>query len=69
MRLAKTIESIKGLNLYYGTGLPYTRYQALLQQIHEAKPNLFDHNMSEFIENGKRYILFRHYDVGYRKEK
>jgi transposase len=40
----------------------------LLGQIHENCPELFDQKLTEFSEEGHRFILCRHHQKGYRRE-
>lgn len=63
-----TLEKIRQDGLSYITGLPAATQQARLSQIQENCPELFDEQLTEFMDKGKRYILCRHHRKGYRKE-
>ena len=63
-----TLEKIQQDGLSYITGLPPATQQAMLGEIQENCPELFDQQLTEFTNNGKRYILCRHHQKGYRKE-
>lgn len=63
-----TLEKVRGMGLSYITGLPGAGQVALLGQIHEECPELFDQPLTEFTENNRRYILCRHHQKGYRRE-
>ena len=63
-----TLEKVKGMGLSYITGLPAASQLALLDQIHEDCPELFDQQLTEFTEDKHRYILCRHHQKGYRRE-
>lgn len=63
-----TLEKVRGMGLSYITGLPGAGQVALLGQIHEECPELFDQSLTEFTENNRRYILCRHHQKGYRRE-
>jgi transposase len=64
-----TLSDIHKMGLSYITGLPAASQIALLGDIHENCPELFDQNLTEFNHDGYRYILCRHHQKGYRKEK
>ena len=63
-----TLEKVRDMGLSYITGLPAASQLALLGQIHEDCPELFDQSLTEFTENNHRYILCRHHQKGYRRE-
>jgi transposase len=63
-----TLGKVKELGLSYITGLPASSQLALLGQIHENCPELFDESLTEFTENNNRYILCKHHQKGYRRE-
>lgn len=63
-----TLEKVQDMGLSYITGLPAASQLALLGQIHEGCPELFDQTLTEFTENNRRYILCRHHQKGYRRE-
>lgn len=63
-----TLDKVKEMGLSYITGLPATSQLALLGQIHEDCPELFDESLTEFTEGNRRYILCRHHQKGYRRE-
>jgi hypothetical protein len=62
------LSEVQQLGLSYITGLPSASQQALLGQLHEESPELFDQQLTEFTENDQRYILCRHAQKGYRRE-
>ena len=64
-----TLEEVTRLGLSYITGLPGTSQLALLEQIHEDCPELFDQQLTEFTQDDQRYILCRHHQKGFRREK
>lgn len=64
----ETLEKVQDMGLSYITGLPAASQLALLGQIHENSPELFDQQLTEFTEGDRRYILCRHYKKGYRRE-
>jgi hypothetical protein len=64
-----TLEKIQDMGLSYITGLPAASQLALLGQIHEDSPELFDQQLTEFTTNDQRHILCRHHQKGYRKER
>jgi len=63
-----TLAQVKEMGLSYLTGLPAASQIALLGQIHEDCPELFDQPLTEFMEDNRRYILCRHHQKGYRRE-
>ncbi len=65
----KTLADVHRLGLSYITGLPPSTQIALLESIHEASPDLFDQPLSEFTQDGQRYILCRHHQKGYRRQR
>jgi hypothetical protein len=64
----KTLSEVKKMGLSYITGLPGASQLALLGQIHENCPELFDQQLTEFTEDGHRYVLCRHHRKGHRRE-
>ena len=65
---AQTLSQVEQLGLNYVTGLPGSAQKALLGQLHESQPDLFDQTLSEFDQDGQRYVLARHQKKGYRRE-
>jgi hypothetical protein len=65
---AGTLSKVQQMGLSYITGLPAAGQLALLGQIHEDCPELFDQQLTEFTQEGQRYILCRHHQKGYRRE-
>lgn len=63
-----TLEKVKEMGLSYITGLPAASQLALLGQIQEDCPELFDETLTEFTADNHRYILCRHRQKGYRRE-
>jgi transposase len=63
-----TLTKVQNMGLSYITGLPAASQLALLGQIHEGCPELFDQQLTEFTENNNRYILCRHHQKGYRRQ-
>lgn len=63
-----TLAGVHQLGLSYITGLPPSTQIALLEGIHEASPDLFDQPLSEFTQDGQRFILCRHHQKGYRRQ-
>ncbi|MCC5928349.1 MAG: IS1634 family transposase [Cyclobacteriaceae bacterium] len=63
-----TLEKVQDMGLSYITGLPAASQLALLGQIHEGCPELFDETLTEFTQENRRYILCRHNQKGYRRE-
>lgn len=64
----QTLSQVEQLDLNYVTGLPGSSQKALLGQLHESQPDLFDQTLSEFDQNGQRYVLCRHQKKGYRRQ-
>lgn len=64
-----TLNQIQAMGLSYLTGLPSASQIALLGEIHENCPELFDDQLTEFTHQERRYILCRHHQKGYRREK
>jgi transposase len=65
---AGTLSKVQQMGLSYITGLPAAGQLALLGQVHEDCPELFDQQLTEFTQEGQRYILCRHHQKGYRRE-
>lgn len=66
---AETLDQVRELGLSYITGLPASTQIALLEHVQEKSPELFDQTMSEFDQDGQRFILCRHDQKGYRRER
>ena len=64
-----TLTNISQMGLSYITGLPGNSQQALLKTIHEDCPEIFDEHLAEFSHDDQRYIICRHDQKGYRREK
>jgi len=64
----EALENVQDMGLSYITGLPASSQLAMLSQIHENCPELFDRQLTEFIEDNRQYILCRHHQKGYRRE-
>lgn len=69
MSSADTLSQVESLGLGYITGLPPGQQQQLLANLHEGSPALFDEVLTEFRHEGRRYVLCRHHQKGYRKER
>lgn len=63
-----TLTEVQDMGLSYITGLPAASQLALLDQIHENCPELFDQHLTEFAQDNHRYVLCRHHQKGYRRE-
>lgn len=63
-----TLSDIHKMGLSYITGLPAASQISLLQELHESCPEIFDHKLTEFENEGNRYVLCRHHQKGYRRE-
>lgn len=63
-----TFYRLRQMGLSYITGLPAASQIALLEDIHESGPELFDQQFTGFSHEGHRYILCRHHQKGYRRE-
>jgi len=64
----KTLSQVARLGLDYVTGLPGSAQNAMLGQLHESQPDLFDEPLSEMEQDGQRYVLCRHQKKGYRRQ-
>lgn len=64
----QTLSQVEQLGLSYVTGLPGSAQKALLRQLHESQPDLFDQTLSEFDRDGQRHVLCRHQKKGYRRQ-
>jgi len=64
----QTLSQVEQLGLSYVTGLPGSAQKALLRQLHESQPDLFDQTLSEFDSDGQRHVLCRHQKKGYRRQ-
>ncbi|CAN5481357.1 hypothetical protein BH23BAC3_BH23BAC3_34270 [soil metagenome] len=64
----QTLSQVEQLGLSYVTGLPGSAQKALLGQLHESQPDLFDQALSEFDQDGQRCVLCRHQKKGYRRQ-
>lgn len=65
----ENLEDIQSLGLSYITGLPSNSQLAVLKQLYEDQPGLFDQPISEYTLNNQRYVLCRHDSKGYYREK
>lgn len=67
---APTLQQLTSLELNYITGLPGNTQQAVLQLKQERQPELFDRqDITSFRHEGQRYVLCRHQQKGYRRER
>ena len=62
-----TLDQVRELGLSYITGLPAATQIALLVHVQEESPELFDQTLSEFDQDGRRFILCRHNQKGYQR--
>jgi hypothetical protein len=62
-----TLSQVDQLGLSYVTGLPGQTQKAVLSDLHEDQPDLFDQPVTEFEREGQRFVLCRHQKKGYRR--
>jgi hypothetical protein len=62
-----TLCRVDQLGLNYVTGLPGQTQKAVLSDLYEDQPDLFDEPVTEFEREGQRFVLCRHQKKGYRR--
>lgn len=66
----ESVEIIRDLGLNYITGIPGQTQKSLLMKMVETNPGLFDDpGLGNMDFGGKRYVICKHFEKGYRNER